>query len=54
VRGKKVTLRMGRKGELHEDTYDDCGITQFDKRLLGGIWSRSNGQPAGSCWGSAA
>jgi hypothetical protein len=36
VRGKKVTLRMGRKGGLHEKTYGVCGSTQYDKRMLGG------------------
>ena len=42
VRGKKVTLRMGRKGEMHEETDDHCGNTQHDKRLLGGKRKRSN------------
>jgi hypothetical protein len=42
VRGKKVTLRMGRKGEMHEETCDHCGNTQHDKRLLGGKRKRSN------------
>lgn len=27
VRGKKVTLRMGRKGEMHEEIDDYCGNT---------------------------
>jgi hypothetical protein len=50
VRGKKVTLRTGRKGGLHEENDDDCGITRYDKCLLGGIRSRSNSRPVGSCW----
>ncbi len=49
VRGKKVTLRMGRKGEMHEEIDDYCGNTQHDKRLLGGKRSRSNSGPDGSC-----
>jgi hypothetical protein len=41
VRGKKVTLRMGRKGESNEETYDTGSCTQHYERLLGWFWSRS-------------
>jgi hypothetical protein len=43
VRGKKVTLRMGRKGGLSEKSNRIGGNYQYDKCLLGRLWTRSVG-----------
>jgi hypothetical protein len=43
MRVKQVTLRMGRKGEMHEETYDFCGHTRYVEHGLGCIRSRSYG-----------
>ena len=39
---KKVTLRIGRKGEPLEKNYDVCGTPQFEQHGMGGRQPRGN------------